>query len=255
MALSVDGVSVNTLLLVVNEKVIPSLTDKQKKISVVALAVFASIVLFCAYRRFFFKAEQLQDQAVTNKNQKDAFVQEQHAAEQKNHGIDRDLQGNDLKDQKVIELINEKDVEQVLVQTTTITLPNGDVATGIFVDGKLEGPGTIACLEGEIQKGQFKEGRMIEGIRTYARGGQENGSFNEDNQLHGSGKRVLQDGTIEEGLFQNGKLEGQGKMQMPDGALTEIGIFKNGRLVQGKRIFDDGTFQEGEFKGKLIKGI
>lgn len=239
MALSVECASLKVLLSVVNEKVVPTLTDKQKKISVVALALFASLALFCAYRRCFFKAEQLQDQAANPKNQKDAPA-------------DQDLKASGLKDQKV-EMSNEKEVVQVLEQTT-MTLPNGDVATGIFVDGKLEGPGKIACLEGEIQEGLFKEGRMVEGVRTYARGGLEKGSFNEDNQLHGSGKKVLQDGSIEEGLFQNGKLEGQGKKRMPDGALAEIGIFKNGRLMQGKRIFDDGTFHEGEFKGKLIKG-
>lgn len=56
-------------------------------------------------------------------------------------------------------------------QTGTLTKPNGDVYTGTFTDGKLEGKGTLKTASGNSYDGNFAGGQPSgSGTMKYANG-------------------------------------------------------------------------------------
>ena len=44
----------------------------------------------------------------------------------------------------------------------TATYANGDVYTGVFVQGKREGQGTMVYASGEVREGRWVDGRLVE---------------------------------------------------------------------------------------------
>lgn len=79
--------------------------------------------------------------------------------------------------------------------------------TGNFLNGKLDGEGTIAFIDGTMM-------------------------------LHGQCKVICSDGEVWEGTFEKNRLHGQGKITFPDGRIIE-GIFKNNRLIHSCNIEDN----------------
>ena len=72
-------------------------------------------------------------------------------------------------------------------QTGTLTKPNGDVYTGTFTDGKLEGKGTLKTASGNSYDGNFAGGQPSgSGTMKYANGSTYTGSW-ADGQRSGSG--------------------------------------------------------------------
>ena len=72
-------------------------------------------------------------------------------------------------------------------QTGTLTKPNGDVYTGTFTDGKLEGKGTLKTASGNSYDGNFAGGQPSgSGTMKYANGTTYTGSW-ADGQRSGSG--------------------------------------------------------------------
>ncbi len=127
-----------------------------------------------------------------------------------------------------------------------ITLSNGTKYEGEFdEDGWL-------IFEGDCQNGCGGRVSVEDGIV-------EEGIF-EDGQLNGQGKRTWNDGDIEEGNFENGHLHGQGKVTCSNGAVFE-GVWEGNCLVlegnclngNGKRVFCCHYVEEGEYEDGVLK--
>jgi len=143
-----------------------------------------------------------------------------------------------------------------------------ELKMGMFVDGKLSGPGLISNDANEIENigswkngvvdglgmrvnkiytdiGEFKNGAMNgEGIKKCTTGDIYLGSFVND-AYQGDGVMFYSDGRRYSGSFKNNSPEGVGIMQSPGGKIY-IGMFKNG-LYEG-----DGVLFLG--KGKRWEG-
>ena len=79
-------------------------------------------------------------------------------------------------------------------QTGTLTKPNGDVYTGTFTDGKLEGKGTLKTASGNSYDGNFAGGQPSgSGTMKYANGSTYTGSW-ADGQRSGSGTVITPTG-------------------------------------------------------------
>ena len=77
---------------------------------------------------------------------------------------------------------------------------------GAFVDGDLNGYGIALFFDGTVRDGNFLNGTLMHGRKTYPNGTEEHGNF-EYGQLTGQGKRIFKDGKIHEGTFVNGHLQ------------------------------------------------
>lgn len=67
-------------------------------------------------------------------------------------------------------------------------------------------------------------------------------------------KTISAQGVIFEGAFIDGHLEGEGKIQFPDGEV-QIGRFEKGKLVEGSIVFPDGEMQQGQFVNGRLQGF
>ena len=82
-----------------------------------------------------------------------------------------------------------------------MTYDNGDVYSGMWVQGKKEGQGTYVFKETGMKfVGQWKDGQMINGAWKYPNGTLYEGSFN-NNQPKGKGKWIFANGNIVEGDY------------------------------------------------------
>jgi TonB family protein len=110
--------------------------------------------------------------------------------------------------------------------------PNQVVATGTFVDGRMEGLGEVTLQDGVYVKGEFRSGK-----------------------LNGRGDLKWPNGGRYEGEFVNGRFDGQGTVNWPsEGSYS--GLFSGGiENGQGIYTFPDHRMIEGEFKGGNLLGL
>lgn len=115
-------------------------------------------------------------------------------------------------------------------QTGTLTKPNGDVYTGTFTDGKLEGKGTLKTAGGNSYDGNFAGGQPSgSGTVNYANGDQFSGSFAADLR-DGSGTYTWANGTTYRGTWKAGEARKGGTYSYTDAGVKE-GLSAGGNLT------------------------
>jgi len=133
---------------------------------------------------------------------------------------------------KIKKLANDNTIpfsdKQVQMQALQSQLDNTGYTGDLNTDGKPEGQGTYINPNGDIEKGEFKNGELVNGRITYSNGSQAEGEF-------------------ENGILKKGKYTYEG--------YTEEGEFdEDFNLTKGKLTDIDGSIYEGEFKGGLPNG-
>ena len=141
---------------------------------------------------------------------------------------------------------------------------------GEFVNGKMEGHGTLMFSSGAKYVGEFVDGNMEgSGKLTWPDGDFKSGIFEADEFMTGKVKITMRNESEAEGepgeiesvyegeATTNLQPEGKGKRTYPNGDYEE-GLFSEGKLLTGKRkrSFENGAINEGEIlDGKWKKGI
>lgn len=130
-------------------------------------------------------------------------------------------------------------------QTGTLTKPNGDVYTGTFTDGKLEGKGTLKTASGNSYDGNFAGGQPSgSGTMKYANGSTYTGSW-ADGQRSGSGTVNYANGDQFSGSFAADLRDGSGTYTWANGT-TYRGTWKAGEARKGGTYsYTDAGVKEG----------
>lgn len=130
-------------------------------------------------------------------------------------------------------------------QTGTLTKPNGDVYTGTFTDGKLEGKGTLKTASGNSYDGNFAGGQPSgSGTMKYANGSTYTGSW-ADGQRSGSGTVNYANGDKFSGSFSADLRDGSGTYTWANGT-TYRGTWKAGKARKGGTYsYTDAGVKEG----------
>lgn len=130
-------------------------------------------------------------------------------------------------------------------QTGTLTKPNGDVYTGTFTDGKLEGKGTLKAASGNSYDGNFAGGQPSgSGTMKYANGSTYTGSW-ADGQRSGSGTVNYANGDQFSGSFAADLRDGSGTYTWANGT-TYRGTWKAGKARKGGTYsYTDAGVKEG----------
>lgn len=130
-------------------------------------------------------------------------------------------------------------------QTGTLTKPNGDVYTGTFTDGKLEGKGTLKAASGNSYDGNFAGGQPSgSGTMKYANGSTYTGSW-ADGQRSGSGTVNYANGDKFSGSFAADLRDGSGTYTWANGT-TYRGTWKAGEARKGGTYsYTDAGVKEG----------
>ena len=130
-------------------------------------------------------------------------------------------------------------------QTGTLTKPNGDVYTGTFTDGKLEGKGTLKTASGNSYDGNFAGGQPSgSGTMKYANGSTYTGSW-ADGQRSGSGTVNYVNGDQFSGSFSADLRDGSGTYTWANGT-TYRGTWKAGEARKGGTYsYTDAGVKEG----------
>lgn len=130
-------------------------------------------------------------------------------------------------------------------QTGTLTKPNGDVYTGTFTDGKLEGKGTLKAASGNSYDGNFAGGQPSgSGTMKYANGSTYTGSW-ADGQRSGSGTVNYANGDKFSGSFAADLRDGSGTYTWANGT-TYRGTWKAGKARKGGTYsYTDAGVKEG----------
>ena len=85
---------------------------------------------------------------------------------------------------------------------------------GECIDKKLFGKGKATFTNGDVWKGEWKFGHFRQGKRILHDGTVEDGEF-KANKLDGKGKRIYSHGYVEEGLFKDGNFIGPAPQSPP----------------------------------------
>lgn len=130
-------------------------------------------------------------------------------------------------------------------QTGTLTKSNGDVYTGTFTDGKLEGQGTLKTASGNSYDGNFAGGQPSgSGTMKYANGSTYTGSW-ADGQRSGSGTVNYANGDQFSGSFAADLRDGSGTYTWANGT-TYRGTWKAGEARKGGTYsYTDAGVKEG----------
>ena len=130
-------------------------------------------------------------------------------------------------------------------QTGTLTKPNGDVYTGTFTDGKLEGKGTLKTASGNSYDGNFAGGQPSgSGTMKYANGSTYTGSW-ADGQRSGSGTVNYANGDKFSGSFAADLRDGSGTYTWANGT-TYRSTWKAGKARKGGTYsYTDAGVKEG----------
>jgi hypothetical protein len=142
------------------------------------------------------------------------------------------------------------------VQNMMIRDPYGDEGryTGVVMEGRPHGRGTMHYIDGRSYAGDWKHGRWCgQGRATFVNGDVYVGQYERD-QRHGYGRYEWADGRIYDGGFRRDNRNGSGTYSWPDGSLY-TGEFLNGhRHGQGTYQFADGSIYTGEWKNGKYHG-
>ncbi len=133
-----------------------------------------------------------------------------------------------------------------------ITTPNGITMEGTFVNNELDGKDcTLTYEDGTTEHGEFKQGVLVEGIRTDKHGFIEKGSFL-NGYLHGDHCIKIFNGMQDEGVFDQGLLT-YGTRKFPQ--QTQEGYFRKNILLHGKVTYEYGWSAEGTFYHDQYLGV
>lgn len=151
------------------------------------------------------------------------------------------------------------------------TTKEGKVAEGGFKNMELHGQGKLAFSEIiaadpedpestdmesiTVMKGEWNEGQMVSGKIIIDDELYEEGSFDENGDLHGKGKRIHDEEEYEEGIFEHGDLQ-QGKVKLLDeeGNLYEGEFSNGGRNGEGNLTTEEGDVYTGFFTNNHFDG-
>lgn len=218
---------------------LPALTQKQKKVALVAIAAFVCLSTCYALYRSLFQGKEVPIDPLDP-----------------NQGV----------------VIIKGDIKNGIGEKR---YPDGRLLKGEFKDSVLNGKGKKIFIDGRVADGTFRDGELIKGKLTDKNGWNiDEGEF-KDYLLVGQGKRTGPNKMVEEGEFVQGKfvkgrktlddglaegefkdekLHGQGKLtwfQTKPHIVTREGRFFEGSLFKGKHVNHVGNIFEGVF-GTLI---
>ncbi len=125
--------------------------------------------------------------------------------------------------------------------------PNGDSYEGVLRDGKVDGQGKKTDAQGNISEGNFVNGSLNGyGTVRYVSGDFYEGIW-KDGRLNGQGKMTKANGDIFEGNFVNDELQGYGKAWFASGDCYE-GTWFNGEISGfGTYTHKNGGYTRGNF--------
>jgi hypothetical protein len=142
------------------------------------------------------------------------------------------------------------------VQNMMIRDPYGDEGryTGVVMEGRPHGRGTMHYIDGRSYAGDWKHGRWCgQGRATFVNGDIYVGQYERD-QRHGYGRYEWADGRVYDGGFRRDNRNGSGTYSWPDGS-SYTGEFLNGhRHGQGTYRFADMSIYTGEWKNGKYHG-
>ena len=129
----------------------------------------------------------------------------------------------------------------------------GNKYIGYFQDDLMNGKGRLFNKEGDYFEGNFEKGDFKEGKLILKSGYKLEGVFI-NGKINGKGKESLDNIFNYEGNFENGKRNGEGIYKWEDGSIYK-GNFINGE-INGKGNFkwNDGRNYNGDFKNGIIEG-
>ena len=114
--------------------------------------------------------------------------------------------------------------------TETLKTLDGGTYVGATLAGRPHGPGSFTVYSGDVLSGNFQQGRLDgQVVVAYADGTRYEGGYR-DGGLWGKGKLTLKNGNSEAGEFEDGRLTGEA-------VLTSVGAsarVRTGRWVRGK---------------------
>lgn len=223
------------------ESLLPTLTNQQKKILIIASVAFGFLAA--------------------------CYAMYHYAKRQKEPSDSNELKNDNTDDQHkntLTEIYDSKSGKYYVGHfddkftgtgkvTETGSYPGSE--EGKFLFGKLNGQGTRTSWGGKVEQGIFKDGDLMSGTIT-----EPGNASNLKRVLEGTftydvfkGKITHSNGTIEDGsfnirsdcLYKEYRLDGKGKITYANG-LSEKGYFSLGRLSAGK-INQDGIIKEGLF--------
>lgn len=236
-----------------NEKILPSLTQQQKKVLLVASVAFACITacyvfyFYCSGSKKIEEANKsISKEKDSNQNLNNAIklvISEKLVASPKSSNAEPVANENSV-ESKVPEVVpplspkftiplDKKELnDDSLNITETLNFNNGKVYEGVVKNGKANGQGkmTYPYPTKLTDIGEFK-----------------------DNELHGIGTRTFTTGRVYTGAFDHGIFHGKGKMTDLEGVVEE-GEYKNGMLYYGKVDFNKTIVCEGFFKFGSLDG-
>ena len=125
----------------------------------------------------------------------------------------------------------------------------GQLQTGCFVGGELEGAGSVVFADGSHYVGDLVQGRRSgHGVMAFADGRVYEGSWAAD-RPHGRGVFTWPDGNRYEGEYRAGLRHGRGIMIMEGGASRYEGWWRDDKEHgKGHRLFPDGKEYVGDFE-------
>jgi len=140
---------------------------------------------------------------------------------------------------------NNNDPPNVRVKKEAVTLPNGAVFTGEWMNGMRDGWGKQVWVDGSHYEGEWRLDRANGfGKLTHADKDTYEGQWLND-KAHGKGVYNHANGAFYDGEWVEDKQQGFGKEQWPDGASYE-GTYMDGKKHgSGKLNFADGSSYEG----------
>lgn len=260
-----------------------SLTDQQKLVITVTLAIFA-VISWIAISLKLYKYAKL-NQTLKDKKVNNVFksINDKESVPRKipprYEGNFKNGDGNGkiiLGDGTVFEGTFKN---SLLEGEGSINYPTGITYKGIFQEGELNGEGKVILQVGteqDVIEGQFKN-NLLHGVgsKKFANGAYEEGTYYEGNLdewctvryvgmdefkgyfdrgvlVNGNGRQVHPNGDIYEGNIVQKLLQGEGKAILNNNSEIHEGFFINGQLDgDGKKTVHGDVYKGNFFEGKL----
>jgi hypothetical protein len=118
---------------------------------------------------------------------------------------------------------------------------------------QLQGSGILVKDNHEVYKGEFVDGRIVEGRLYYPNGSTYEGTFDKHFLKSGQGKETSIDGSVYTGEFLEGLRHGQGELVGKDKSVLK-GEFSRGYLAEGSCKSAEGSEYEGQFYKNKMHG-
>jgi hypothetical protein len=118
----------------------------------------------------------------------------------------------------------------------TYTYPSGSKYVGEFQDGDFNGQGTLIHPDGSKYVGEYKDNRKNgQGTYTWLDGTKYVGEF-QNGDFNGQGTYTFPSGAKYIGEFKDDKRNGLGILYLPNGSISQTGIWENSNLVTSKYV-------------------